>query len=80
MRGNRHLGHGTTNSSAAGRTSGPAADRENKPNTSVQTAHQAWEIAQFLQESLYKFLYNAHSGQIEGRQNKEEKAISYGFF
>jgi hypothetical protein len=48
LRGGRRLGHGTTNSTAALRTSGLADGGQNRPNRPVQTAHRKWEIAQSL--------------------------------
>jgi hypothetical protein len=48
VRGGRHLGHGTMNSTAALRTSGLAAGHQNRPNRPSHIAHRRWEIAQYF--------------------------------
>jgi hypothetical protein len=80
LRGGRHLGHGSTNSTAALRTSGLAAVRQNKANASAQTAHYKWEIAQYLQ--LNRIIFGifqkvGSSGRHRRERRPEDSSLNF---
>ena len=84
LRGGRRLGHGTTNSTAAVKTSGLATGWQNRPNALIQTAHHGWEIAQFLGITHTVCPIFKKVGKIEAEQyarySERKMAKLYGLF